>query len=111
VLNGTAYPSEAPKFTTGFLVLVIQSLAVCVVICFPLFVFLSYSSGHCIDFPSLIYRFCLPLWYLQTFLVQFKDVELEEEEEGRKTGWFEIQIVCPGETTYVPDDCVSSIVK
>jgi hypothetical protein len=40
-----------------------------------------------------------------------EEEEEEEEEEGRKTGWFEIQIVCPGETTYVPDDCVSSIVK
>ena len=31
----------------------------------------SLFSGHCIAFLSLIYRFWLPLWYLQTVLVLF----------------------------------------
>ena len=29
------------------------------------------SCGHCVVCPSLIYRFWLPCWYLQTILVQF----------------------------------------
>jgi hypothetical protein len=40
---------------------------VCVVLCRPLFVFLSFSFGHCIVSPP-VYGSWLPLWYLQTFL-------------------------------------------
>ena len=35
--------------------------------------FCTFFLGHCVVFSSSIYRFWLPLWYLQTLLVQ--DVE------------------------------------
>ena len=30
--------------------------------------FCTFSFGHCVVCPFLIYGFCLPLWYLQTLL-------------------------------------------
>jgi hypothetical protein len=32
--------------------------------------FCTFSFGHCVVYPSSIYEFLLPLWYLQTFLVE-----------------------------------------
>jgi hypothetical protein len=31
--------------------------------------FCTFSFDHCVFFPSSIYKFWLPLWYLQTLLV------------------------------------------
>jgi hypothetical protein len=43
------------------------SLVFYVMFCRSLFVLSYFSFGHCIVFPSSIYGFWLPLWYLQTF--------------------------------------------
>ena len=33
--------------------------------------FCTFSFDHCVVFSSLIYGFCLPLWYLQTLPIEF----------------------------------------
>jgi len=45
---------------------VAKSLVFCIVFCRSLFSLYYFSCGHCIVYPSLIYSFWLPLWYLQT---------------------------------------------
>jgi hypothetical protein len=56
--TGTAYPSEAPKFTPGFSwVCVDRSLIFGVVFCRSLFIPLSFSFGHYGVCPSSIYGF------------------------------------------------------
>ena len=62
--SGTVYPSGAPEFTPdvrGFRAA--QSLVFCVVFCRSLFVLLSFSFW---PLCFLIYRFWIPLWYLQS---------------------------------------------
>ena len=50
-------------------VLIVTRSIVLYVVCFrSLFVFLSFSFGHCVVCHSSVYGFRLPLWYLQTLL-------------------------------------------
>jgi len=68
---GSAYPSGVQSCFFVFFfggVLVAQSLCF-LVFCRSLFVLLFFSFCHCIVWPSLIYGFWLPFWYLQTFVV------------------------------------------
>jgi hypothetical protein len=66
---GTAYPSGAPEFTLGFSGVSVTWSSVLIVIFWrSLFVFLSFSFGHCVVCSSSICRFWLSLWYLQTLL-------------------------------------------
>jgi hypothetical protein len=48
---------------------VIRSLVLCVCFVNRCLSFCPFSFGHCIVCPSSIYRFWLPLWYLQTLLI------------------------------------------
>ena len=67
---GTAYLSGAPEFTSGFSgVRVTRSLVLCVCFVDLCFSLCTFSFGHCVV-SSSIYGFWLPLWYLQTLLVQ-----------------------------------------
>jgi hypothetical protein len=50
---------------------VARSLVVCVMFCRSLFVIFTFSFGHCVVCPSLIYGIWVPLWYLLTFLFGF----------------------------------------
>ena len=52
---------NSPTVFSG--VRVTRTLDFCVVFCRSLFVLLSFFFGHCV-----VYRFWLPLWYLQTLL-------------------------------------------
>ena len=49
-----------------------------VMLCRSLFVLLSFF-GHCVVYSSSIYRFCLSLWYLQTFLNRLHVTEVPEK--------------------------------
>jgi hypothetical protein len=51
---------------------VAQSLVFCVVLCRSFLSFCPLSFCYCVFCPS-IYRFWLPLWYLQTLLTSFID--------------------------------------
>jgi hypothetical protein len=53
--------SSPPVFSGVF---VARSLLFSVVLCRSLY-FCSFSFGHCIVYPSEIYGFWLPLWYLR----------------------------------------------
>jgi hypothetical protein len=54
-------------FTPDFSgVCVTRSLVLCVCFVDRCLSFCSFSFGHCVVCPSSIYRFWLPLWYLQT---------------------------------------------
>ena len=67
---GTAYPSWAPEFTPWFFVGFVSLDLYFYVWYFVdrcLF-FCPFSFGHCVVWPSLIYGFLLPPWYLQTLL-------------------------------------------
>jgi len=65
---GTAYPSEAPELIPVFSgVHVNRSLVFCVCFVVHCLSVCPFSVGHCVFCP-LIYRFWLPLWYLQTLL-------------------------------------------
>jgi hypothetical protein len=69
--GGTAYPSEAPEFTSGFSgVRVTRSLVLYVCFVDRCFSFCIFSFGHCVVCSS-IYGFWLPLWYLQTLLESY----------------------------------------
>jgi len=60
---GCANPSGAPEFIPGFSGFhVAQSLFFCVMFYQSLFGLLSFSFGHCVFYPSLIYGFSLPLF-------------------------------------------------
>jgi hypothetical protein len=48
---------------------VTQFLLLCVYFVDCCLSFRPFSFGHCVVHPSSIYRFRLPLWYLQTFLI------------------------------------------
>ena len=50
-------------------VLVSRSFVLYVVYCTLLFPLCPFSFGNCIVYTSSISRFCLPIWYLQTFLM------------------------------------------
>jgi len=64
---GTANPSGALEFTPVFSgVHVTRSLVVCVCFVDRCLSFYPFSIGHCVVCSSSIYRFWLPLWYLQT---------------------------------------------
>ena len=62
--------SSLPDFR---MVRVGQSLVLCVVLSISLFVFLSFSVGHCVVCPS-IYGFWSSLCYLQTFFGKYFDI-------------------------------------
>ena len=47
----------SPPFLVGFVLLVLQ---------FYVYVVCPFSFGHCVVCTYSIYRFALPLWYLQT---------------------------------------------
>ena len=73
---GTVYPFGA---SSGFMLLD-QFLVFCEVIFQPLFYFHLFSLDHYIAWPSSIYGFWWPLWYLQTCLMvwirfHYKDLE------------------------------------
>jgi hypothetical protein len=53
-----------------------RSLAWCVCFLDRFFSFYTFSFGHCVVCSSSIYRFWLPLWYLQTLLTLFMIVIL-----------------------------------
>ena len=57
---------STPDFSV---VRVTRSLVLCVMFCRSLFVLFSF--GHCVVYPSSTYGFRLPLWYLQTLLNGF----------------------------------------
>ena len=64
--EGTAYLSRAPEFIPVFNgVRVTSSLVLCV-FCRSCLSFCTFSFGQCVVCSSSIYRFWLPLWYLQT---------------------------------------------
>jgi hypothetical protein len=66
--TGNAHPSGTPEFTPVFSrVRVTRSLVLCVCFVDRCFSFCPFYFGHCVVCPS-IYRFWLPLWYLQTLL-------------------------------------------
>jgi len=48
---------------------VTQSLVLCVCFVDHCLSFCPFSFSHCVVCPSSIYRFWLPLWYLQIFLI------------------------------------------
>ena len=48
---------------------VTRSLVLCVCFIDRCLSFCTFSFDHCVFFPSSIYKFWLPLWYLQTLLV------------------------------------------
>jgi hypothetical protein len=60
---GTAYPSRTPPVFS-----VTRSLALCVCFVVRCLYFCTFSFGHCVVCPSLIYGFWLLLLYLQTLL-------------------------------------------
>jgi len=65
----TAYHSKAPEFIPVFSgVRVTQSLVLCVCFVDRCLSLCPFSFGHCVICLSSIYRFRLPLWYLQTLL-------------------------------------------
>jgi hypothetical protein len=67
---GTVYPSGAPEFTPFFSgVCVTRSLVLSVCFVDRCLSFCTFSFDHCVVYSSSIYRFWLPLWYLQTLLV------------------------------------------
>ena len=47
---------------------VTRSLVFSLMFCRSLFDLLSFSFGHCVVCSSLVYRFWLPIWYLQSLL-------------------------------------------
>jgi hypothetical protein len=66
---GTAYPSGASDFTSGFSgVRVTRSLVLYECFIGRCLSFCTFSFGHCVACSSSIYGFWLPLWYLQTLL-------------------------------------------
>jgi hypothetical protein len=86
----TAYSSGAPEFTPGFSgVHVIPSLVlyVCFVDC--CLYFCTFSFGHCFVCSSSIYGLWLPLWYLQTPLLDPKLIQ-----ETNSFQYFIIYIRC-----------------
>ena len=67
--EGTAYPSGAPEFTPSFSgTRFTRSYVLCVCFVDHYLSFCPLSFGHCVVCPASIYRFFLPLWYLQTLL-------------------------------------------
>ena len=68
---GTAYPSGARDFTPGFQRGSCYSFCsfMCNVVC-------PFSFGHCVVCTSSIYRFSLPLWYLQTPFTTFSGLSI-----------------------------------
>jgi len=68
VEHETSYPSGGHEFTTGVSgVRGAQSFSFLCNILISFFFFICpFSFGHCIIYPSSIYDFWLPLWYLQT---------------------------------------------
>ena len=67
--EGTAYPSGAPEFTPSFSgICFTRSYVLCVCFVDHYLSFCPLSFGHCVVCPASIYRFFLPLWYLQTLL-------------------------------------------
>ena len=79
ILTIESYYDKAPEFTPNFSgVRVARSLVFCVVFCRSLFVLISpfliivlsvlLSFDHCVVCPSSVYRFWLPLCFLQTLL-------------------------------------------
>jgi hypothetical protein len=71
----SADPSRAAETPPVFSeVRVTQSLDFCVCFVDCCLSFCLFSFGHCVVYSSSIYRFCLPLWYLQSLrrLVDFK---------------------------------------
>ena len=66
--NRKCSPFRTPEFTPVFSrVRVTRSLVLCVCFVERCFSFCPFYFGHCVVCPS-IYRFWLPLWYLQTLL-------------------------------------------
>jgi hypothetical protein len=61
--------SSSPVFSG---VRVTRSLVLCVCFVDRCLSFCSLSFGHCIVCSSSIYRFWLPLWYLQTLLIEYE---------------------------------------
>ena len=67
---GTPYPSGAHEFIPGFSeVRVTRSLALYVCFVDRCLSVCTFYFGHCVVCSSSIYGFWLPLWYLQTLLI------------------------------------------
>jgi len=61
----TEHLSSSPVFSRGSCYSIFSFMCM---FCRSLFVFCTFSDGHCVVCPSSIYGFRLPLWYLQTRL-------------------------------------------
>jgi hypothetical protein len=57
------------------------SLVLCVCFVNRCLSFCAFSFGHCVICPSSIYRFWLPLWYLQTLLMLWKSHTREKRNK------------------------------
>jgi hypothetical protein len=64
-------------------VLFTRSLVLCV--CFVDRCFCTFSFGHCVICSSSIYRFWVPLWYLQTLLTQLSFIHIYIRTKGDDT--------------------------
>jgi len=66
----TAYPSGALEFTPGFSgVRVTRALVLCVCFVDRCLSFNTFAFGHFVVCSSSLYKFWLPLWFLQTRLI------------------------------------------
>jgi hypothetical protein len=48
------------------------------------------SFGHCVVHPSSIYRFWLPLWYLQTLLICSELLQLRFRQIKPSRNWYKL---------------------
>ena len=71
--------------------------------------FCTFSFGHCVVCSSSIYRFWLPLWYLQTLLPYVSKCKLSHWKRLRITNWTTKPIfsicLCPISNTYSVTRC------
>ena len=64
--------------------------------------FVLFSFGHCVVFPSPIYGFWLPLWYLQTLLIQIYRIISKVLRSPPSFGWPWWNICVTNDHGYVP---------